>query len=93
MNDMETPKTKVCRKCGEEKPVDQFRRMLNSPDGYTHVCRRCIGNKTKNSRWINRELPKGANPELARFAARELIEELKSRGYTGELQCVHTVKL
>lgn len=32
-------------------------------------------------------------PELGRFTPRQLIEELKNRGYTGELQYVQKIKL
>lgn len=34
-----------------------------------------------------------SNPELARFSPRELIAELKSRGYTGELKFTQTISL
>ena len=34
-----------------------------------------------------------ANPELAAFTPRQLIEELKARGYTGELKYTQTIKL
>ena len=46
-----------------------------------------------------RELPasefwkKYSNPELARFSPRELIAELKARGYTGELKFTQTISL
>lgn len=34
-----------------------------------------------------------SNPQLAGFSPRELIEELKARGYTGELKYTQTIKL
>ena len=34
-----------------------------------------------------------SNPELARFSPRELIAELKARGYTGELKFTQTISL
>lgn len=33
--------TKVCRKCGIEKPLNTFGRILRSPDGRRGVCHRC----------------------------------------------------
>lgn len=33
------------------------------------------------------------NSELAKFAPRELIEELKSRGYKGKLYVTRTIEL
>ena len=34
-----------------------------------------------------------SNSELARFSPRELIAELKARGYTGELKFTQTISL
>lgn len=39
------------------------------------------------------ELAKQGKPDLAQFTPRQLIEELKNRGYTGELQYVQKIKL
>ena len=33
------------------------------------------------------------NPKLAAFTPRQLMEELKARGYTGELKYTQTIKL
>lgn len=33
------------------------------------------------------------NPELAQFTPRQLMEELKAHGYTGELKYTQTIKL
>lgn len=93
---MDAPTTKVCRKCGVEKPIDQFRRMLSSHDGYTHVCQSCINfrrGQSRNELGVSPKLPKGSNPALAQFTPRELLEELKSRGYRGELQYTYTIKI
>ena len=35
----------------------------------------------------------GGNPELARFQPRELIEELKARGYSGKLTIIREIQL
>ena len=43
---------------------------------------------------IQRHLKKiYSNPELAKFSPRELIAELKARGYTGELKYTQTISL
>lgn len=34
-----------------------------------------------------------ANSELAKFTPRELIAELKARGYSGELSYLYTIKI
>ena len=66
----EVAETKKCSVCGEVLPVDMFaRRGL----GRENVCIKC---KRKQS---------GQSEALAKFTPRELIEELKARGYKGKL--------
>ena len=36
---------------------------------------------------------RGGNPDLAQFKPRELIEELRFRGYHGELKLTQTIKV
>lgn len=33
--------TKACRKCGEQKPLDQFSRKASAKDGLQHKCKSC----------------------------------------------------
>lgn len=37
-------KTKVCKECGRELPIESFQRQVKSSDGYMHICKEC---KTK----------------------------------------------
>lgn len=39
--------TKVCCKCGKEKPVSEFHKDKNSSDGYTYQCKECRNAKYK----------------------------------------------
>lgn len=68
--------TKVCACCGNELPITAFNKHGRSNDGYETICRACKA-KADNG-----------NPELAKFSPRELIEELKCRGYHGTLKYV-----
>ena len=68
--------TKVCTCCGNELPVTAFNKHGRSKDGYEAVCRACKA-KVKDS-----------NSELSKFTPRELIEELRVRGYHGTLEYV-----
>lgn len=34
-------KTKVCKKCGQELPLDQFYTSVNCKDGHLNVCKKC----------------------------------------------------
>lgn len=71
---------KRCSKCGKELPETDFYRKSKSPDGLQSYCKSCLNQ-------ITRKAPNcgGGNPDLADFTPRQLIEELKSRGYKGKL--------
>ena len=82
--------TKLCIKCGRELPLDNFRKVFKSPDGHAHHCKACAqkdrASKPKNPMG-------GGNPELAPFKSRELIEELRARGYKGILEYTNKITL
>lgn len=73
--------TKVCAKCGRTLPLESFRKHHLSKDGYSKICKACKANN------INHDIT-NANPKLAEFTPRELIDELKARGYYGTLTYV-----
>lgn len=81
--------TKKCSQCGIEKPLSEFHKNSNFVDGVQRICKECVreNNKTYRERKKEETLHKVyGNPDLAMFQPRELIAELKARGYTGELQ-------
>ncbi len=67
---------KVCKCCGERLPIECFPKHGKSKDGYSNICKAC---KAKTG---------SGNPKLAEFSPRELIEELRIRGYRGTLEYV-----
>lgn len=86
--------TKVCKCCGKELPITEFSK---NGFGYTSVCKSCNHNnrvvaaekkKTQKQQTINalnaRQL------RLHDFEPRELMAELKRRGYEGKLTYVET---
>ena len=80
-------KTKVCKKCGQELPLDQF-----------HMNDNCKSEHDKLRNLLKKEAQAGihkvfVNPDLAKFTPRQLIEELRGRGYTGELKYVQVIKI
>ena len=84
-NNTETPKpkpieTQQCMCCGKVLPISNFQR---AGQGYRHVCRTCY--KTGDGRSI----------KFKDVESRELIEELRARGYKGDLQLTvtKTIKL
>lgn len=71
-------KTKVCRRCGQEKPASEFNIDTDSSDGLQGECRKCLQARYFKSR--------GYRP-LHRFTDGELRAELalraKERGRDG----------
>ena len=75
-----TGETKVCIKCGKSLPLSNFDKKGS---GYRHTCKQCL------------KLENGYSDKFKDFTSRELIDELKLRGYEGQLtkKIVETIKL
>lgn len=71
---------KRCGKCGRDLPESEFYRKEKSPDGLQSYCKTC---QSLSSRGIKKN--GGGNPDLPNFTPRQLIEELRARGYKGKL--------
>lgn len=73
-------KTKKCSCCGKTLPIEDFETYGK---GHRSICRTC------------RRLESGATEKFKDFTSRELINELISRGYRGNLKkvVVEEVKL
>lgn len=88
-----------CKVCGRELPLSSFKKNYLAPTGYVSTCTDCQNRKRKNNKLhkvtINTPPQKveGGNPLLAQFTPRELIEELKVRGYKGKLQITRDIVL
>lgn len=54
----ETPKTKVCKSCRRELPVEQFGRHAKSRDGFQSVCMTCASQARKGRRPVREASPK-----------------------------------
>lgn len=87
--------TKRCAGCGKELPVSEFGRNKRNTDGLQSYCRQCTNDKQRQSyqsRKTNKKMNKVySNPDLAKFTPRQLIEELRGRGYQGTLQVIQKV--
>lgn len=42
---VDPPEFKVCRTCGERKPISEYRKSSKSADGHVSICRRCYDKK------------------------------------------------
>ena len=95
----EHPKTKVCKRCGRERPLHEFGRHARTADGLQTYCRECCAASVKRARKKKADKKalevmhvKDANP-LVVFTNQELLDEIKRRGYTGYLKHVEEISL
>ena len=72
--------TRVCRKCGQEKPLSEFVKDKTCALGYRHTCKQC--NAERNRKW------RATNPEKVRECNRkwraanpEKMREYKRKQY------------
>lgn len=80
-----TSTLKTCARCGRDLPFTEFRSDKRRADGLYTICKTC-----QSGGGI---LTAKTNPALEKFTPRELIEELRARGYKGELQYTKIIKL
>lgn len=78
--------TKKCARCGSVLPLSEFYKG----DAYCKECK-----KAKNKEYYKKKssMSQQGNPALKGFTPRELIEELRFRGYRGELIFEQKVKI
>lgn len=87
-------KKKVCRVCGKEKPLSEFHANSKAKDGHLNRCKACCSeywkkySASKNLGGVIDE-----NNPLSAYQPRELIAELRRRGYVGELKFTQTIKV
>lgn len=95
---MDDTKTKECSACHRVLPAQDFYHSKNTLDGLMSRCKEC---QKKSARQHYHAITAAAaaatanvqgNP-LAAFSPRQLIDELRRRGYTGELKYTNIIKL
>lgn len=103
--EMEEKRTKVCKVCGKELPIEMFRKNNKSKDGYTDTCFDCINVKIRagfNKRKDAQKKPKSEEPirledtikmvdAIDNIPDQALVNELRQRGY--DVTCTKTIAL
>ena len=85
--------TKICKNCGQEKPVADFQKHKGYKDGYANCCKECRNLYYKSHyRAVGKE-DRQKRRDLANFSTREILLELKRRGCTGILTMTETYNL
>lgn len=92
--------TKLCLRCERILPLDSFSKNSSRPDGLQAYCKDCQRQQSqdyKQKRTVKQRerisnLENG-NPKLKDFTPRQLMDELISRGYRGELIYTQKIKL
>lgn len=89
----EAKATKKCSICGKTLPLSAFYSNSSSKDGHHSCCKECY--KQRNKKFYEAAKEKLRTSRLADFTPRELMEELRRRGYEGKLYYteVHTIEL
>lgn len=83
--------TKKCPRCGRVLPISEFNKRAKSPDGLQAYCRECKREIYQESH-LSKEKLLSNNP-LSGYTPRELLAELKKRGYKWEkMYCYQEVK-
>lgn len=80
-----TEQTKVCSKCNKELPISHFHCNNSSVDGLQYYCKDCMREANKVIAEKRRDALKQVNQsesELSQYTPRQLMEELKRRGFT-----------
>ena len=85
-----TEKTRTCKECGKTMPEENF---MKNPFGYYDLCKECWHRKAQAGKKKNKTDP--MKMRLKDFTPRQLMEELRFRGYTGKLYFTetHTIDL
>lgn len=98
--------TKRCTVCGRELPIEEFGSNRASKDGKSCWCKECTRKKQKESFERRKAAAKQlalekiivplrgqSDSPLAGFTPRQLMEELKSRGYSGKLTYTNVIDI
>lgn len=93
-----TTVTKVCKICGETKPITSFTLNYEKEDKHSDICKVCSEERKKNRNRV--PIIRNRDETLSKYKPRELIDslkdivdELRNRGYIVEVSYAYKIKL
>lgn len=81
----------ICKVCGHDKPEEMFYKT-RAGKCYPY-CKECFNEKVRQRRKLRQKEKMQQANELSKYTPRELIEELKRRGYKGKLTYEYEITL
>ena len=87
MEELKMEELKTCSRCGKTLPLKEFYKRKNSNDGHDARCKDCKKQYNAEHR------VSGRLEELEQYTNRQLLDELKHRGFSGNLRVTTTVNL
>ena len=97
--------TKVCTRCGKELSLDSFSPVQKGGTKLRAMCKCCMKEYQREYSLKGKVINKTPtvmgdnyrkvynNPDLATFTPKQLMDELRSRGYSGELKYTQIIKI
>lgn len=85
---------KKCKVCGRTLPIGNFRITPFAEDGHAPICKQCALQKrrSKDATKPLENLDNG-DPKFAGITSRELLDELRCRGYSGVLKISREIRV
>lgn len=84
---------KLCRKCHEIKPKTEFYPNRGKKDGLQSYCKDCCKEHGRLRNGSTGEYRREEMNLLGSYPVESLIDELKRRGYVGELKITKTIRI
>lgn len=77
--------TRVCRKCGQEKPLEEFAKNKECVLGHSHICKQCKAEQSRKWHAANSEKAREKHRKW-RAANLEKCREYASKYYAANLE-------
>ena len=84
---------KECAKCHRMLDESEFNINRKAKDGLQSYCKSCQKEDFRKRTGGGKFRKVFTNPELAPFTPRQLMDELKARGYSGTLKYVEMIEI